>query len=388
MDVKEFLQSMTKEDIIKVMQRMYNASYKYGKDDCIMFESVCHNSDSKKLYYYHNPRGNDEEDIGRRFYCFVCGVNGNIIDLLGELSGLDFNSAINIIEEATGLKLERGQRRTRGLNLGRKDNTDLDFLSIHTKKKQTYKTVETKYDSSILDCFSKEYPLEWYEEGIDPYSAEEFDIRYNSNGNQAIIPVKNMQGELIGIRVRNFEEKAVERGFKYMPLQYRGQMYRFPTSNIMYGLYENQERIRQSGKVFLLEGEKSVLKCSSFYDGYGLGLAVYGSNLSIQHRDILLDLGVREVNVCFDKEYCDEWYEEKYNGTKEQILMFNYFKKLKKICKLLSNYFIVNIVIDWDNKLDLKDAPVDKGKEVFEELLKDKITIDDVDRDFKEYFGI
>ena len=60
----------------------------------------------------------------------------------------------------------------------------------------------------------------------------------------------------------------------------------------------------------------------------------------------------------------------------------------QKICKLLNNYFIVNIVIDWDNKLDLKDAPVDKGKEVFEELLRNKITIDDVDKDFQEYFGV
>ncbi len=101
-----------------------------------------------------------------------------------------------------------------------------------------------------------------------------------------------------------------------------------------------------------------------------------------------MDLGVREVVICFDKEYCEQWYEDEFKDTKEQKLMFNYFKKLKKICKLLNNYFIVNIVIDFDNKLDLKDAPVDKGKEVFEELLRNKITIDDVDKDFQEYFGI
>ena len=56
--------------------------------------------------------------------------------------------------------------------------------------------------------------------------------------------------------------------------------------------------------------------------------------------------------------------------------------------KMLSSYFTVNIVIDFDNNLDLKDSPVDKGKEVFELLLKDKITIVDVDNDFYEIFGI
>ena len=101
-----------------------------------------------------------------------------------------------------------------------------------------------------------------------------------------------------------------------------------------------------------------------------------------------MDLGIREVTICFDKEYCEQWYTDEFKDTKEQKLMFNYFKKLKKICKLLNNYFIVNIVIDFDNKLDLKDAPVDKGKKVFEELLRNKITIDDVDKDFQEYFGI
>ena len=55
---------------------------------------------------------------------------------------------------------------------------------------------------------------------------------------------------------------------------------------------------------------------------------------------------------------------------------------------MLNNYFTVNIVIDFYNLLDLKDAPCDKGKEVFETLLKEKITIVDVDEDFNELFGI
>ena len=103
---------------------------------------------------------------------------------------------------------------------------------------------------------------------------------------------------------------------------------------------------------------------------------------------MLLDLNVREVDICFDKEYLEQWFSEQYDGTKEQILMFNYFKKLKKISQMLINYFTVNIVIDWDNQLDLKDSPTEKGKEVFESLLKQKITIYDVEDDFKELFGI
>lgn len=387
MEVKDILKAMSKDNVINIMVKLYNADYTHGKDGCVMFESVCHNSSSKKLYYYHEPKKNDEESIGRNFICYVCGCSGNIIDVMENLSGLDFNGAIRVIEEETGLRLSRG-KRIRGLQLGSRENSDLGFLSIHTRKKSVPRNVETIYDDSFLKDFNPQYPLCWYHEGIDEYTAEEFDIRYNANREQAIIPVRNMAGDLIGVRVRNFEQQAVDRGFKYMPLQYRGQMYRFPTSSTLYGIYENQDNIRKHGKVFLCESEKGVMQMSSFYEGEGLGLAVYGSNFSIQHRDMLLKLGIKEVTICFDKEYCEEWYDEKYDKTKEQTLMFNYFKKLKKICKMLSSYFIVNIVIDFDNLLESKDSPTDKGKETFEKLLKDKITITDVDIDFYNYFGI
>lgn len=385
MEVKDILKMLTKENVISIMGDLYGATYKHNPDGSIAFESICHNSTSQKLYYYHEPR--DEEDIGRNFYCYVCNVSGNIINLIMELSGLKFKDAIKIIEDELGIKTSFS-RQVRGIQRKAGENEDLKFLAIHTKKKREHRVVETKFDDSVLNDFLDMYPVCWQEEGIDGYSAEKFDIRYNYQDNQAVIPVRNLDGDLVGIRVRNFEDYAVDRGYKYMPLKYMGIDYKFPTSNIMYGLYENQENIKRCGKVFLFEGEKSCLLTDSFYDGNGLALAVYGSNFSVQHRDILLSLGVKEVTIAFDKEYQAEWYGEEYNKTKEQTLMFNYFKKLKKMAKMLSNYFIVNIVIDFNNRLDLKDSPVDKGKEVFEELLREKITITDVDEDFREIFDI
>ena len=37
MDVKDLLQSITKEDIIKIMQTVYGADYTLGKNDIVMF---------------------------------------------------------------------------------------------------------------------------------------------------------------------------------------------------------------------------------------------------------------------------------------------------------------------------------------------------------------
>ena len=385
MEVTDILKLLTREHIIKIMEDEYGATYKSYDNGVIAFESICHNSTSKKLYYYHEPR--NEGDIGRVFYCFVCNTSGNIIDILEQLSGYTFKEALKIVGDVVGVDTTY-RKRIRGIQRKPQENTDLKFLSIHNRKKRQPKRVEKVYDDTILDNFNLEYPQCWQEEGIDSVTADVFDIRYNPNTNQAVIPVRDIQGQLIGVRVRNFDESTVEKGYKYMPLMYRGITYTFPTSNTLYGIWENQDIIRETGKVILFESEKSVLMLDTFYDSYCFGLAVYGSNLSLAHRDMLLALKVKEITICFDKEYCAEWFDSEYDKTKEQTLMFSYFKKLKKIAKMLSSYFTVNIVIDFDNNLDLKDSPVDKGKEVFELLLKDKITIVDVDNDFYEIFGI
>ena len=53
---------------------------------------------------------------------------------------------------------------------------------------------------------------------------------------------------------------------------------------------------------------------------------------------------------------------------------------------LMLNYFTVNVVIDTEGLLDLKDSPIDKGKEVLEQLLSNAWTITDID-EFDELIG-
>ena len=50
---EELLSQVTTEDVIKLLQG-YNADYKNGRNGEIIFKSVCHDSDSYKLYYYPN----------------------------------------------------------------------------------------------------------------------------------------------------------------------------------------------------------------------------------------------------------------------------------------------------------------------------------------------
>lgn len=380
MEVKDLLKKVREEEVIHILSELYNAHYIHDKEGNLIFESICHGSTSHKLYYYQ------DEEVGK-FHCYVCGTHCNIIDLLIELEGYTFNESMRVIGECLGINTNT-YRRERGLKRINQVNTDLEFLSLHNRKKRVIRKVETIYDDKVLDNFDCVYPLCWRQEGIDGVTAEKFDIRYDYEENRAIIPVRNLNGDLIGVRVRNFNDSAVDRGFKYLPLECQGESYRFPTSTTLYGLYENQEVIKSKRRVILFEGEKSTQIVDSFYEGNCYALSTYGTNFGVVHRDILLTLGVTEVTFAWDKEYCEEYFGESYDNTKEQRLMFGFLDKLKKACTLLHSYVTINLLIDFDDELDLKDAPVDKGKEVFESLLKKKVTIVDVEEDFKEMFGI
>lgn len=383
MEVKDLLKKVSRDDIKHILVDMYNIDFIHDREGNILFEALCCGSQKHKLYYYEPT--NDEE-VGK-FHCYRCGVHGNLVDLIEHLSGMPFQEIIQTIGKYIGVNVNT-RKRNRGLKRATEENRDMDFLAIHNRKKREVRKVETLYNDEVLDKFAEVYPLCWQEEGIDGYTADKFDFRYDHNRNRAIIPVRNIEGGLIGIRVRNFDEQTVERGFKYMPLEYQGESYRFPTSTTLYGLYENQQVIRAKRKAIIFESEKSVAIVDSYYQGECFALATYGTNFGIIHRDILLSLGVTEVTFAWDKEYCEEYYSEQYDGTKEQRLMFAYFEKLKKACKLLHSYMTVNLLIDFDDKLSMKDAPCDRGKEKFEYLMKNKITIVDVDEDFKELFNV
>lgn len=382
MEVKDILKKLTREDVKHILVDMYGVDFIHDRDGNIIFEAICCASQKHKLYYYDTSK----EEIGK-FHCYRCGTHGNIIDLIEHLSGTPFSENIKTIAKYIGVSIS-SRRNKRGFTRIEEENRDLEFLNIHNRKKHEIRRVETDYDDGVLEWFSEEYPLCWQEEGIDGYSAEKYNFRFDHNRNRAIIPVRGIEGNLIGIRVRNFETTTVERGFKYMPLDFQGLSYRFPTSTTLYGLYENQNTIRRKRKAIIFEAEKSVGIIDTFYQGECFALATYGTNFSAYHRDVLIELGVTEITFAWDKEYCEEYYDEKYDGTKEQNLMFAYFNKLKKACKLLHSYMTVNLLIDFDSKLDMKDAPCDKGKQTFEYLMKNKVTIVDVDEDFKELFHV
>lgn len=381
MNADDLLKLLTKEDIKDICEDLGSSYSKDGKSDTIIFDSFCHGSDSHKLWYYHSSH---------TFTCFSCCGTMSLWQLIAFCMGWDvredFYKILKYVADKKGVSLHKKTTRIR--RGGRQTNTDMEFLSKHLRKRTTIDGFEIRYyDDKVLNNFEEAYPLCWAEEGIDPLIAEIFDIRYNWHDNQAIIPHRAMNGKLMGVRCRCFNEEDVEAGRKYIPLKWEGEWLRYPTGSTFYGLYENQENIRRARRARLVEAEKSVHKYGSYYgQENNIALALCGTNFTMTQLRILIDLGVRDVDVLLDKEYCEAWFSEEFNNTKEQRQMFMYFKKLRKMVKLMLNYFNVNIIIDYEDRLELKDSPLDKGKETLELLLQDSWTVTDIN-EFNDLIG-
>ena len=368
MDKEQLLELITIEEVIDLMLSFGSRHPLRDHQGNYIFNTVCHNGagqGSHKLWYYPESRS---------FFCFSeCGAM-NIIDLAMKMLNLTFKEAFNYLCQYKGISAYQGVEQ-RGFHRESFENEDLEFLNRHLSVVET-KTVElTVYDDNVLQLFHLCYPEEWFKEGITPETAEVFDLRYCFNRNAVIIPYRNQEGELIGIRQRNFDEEQVAAGRKYIPATIEKTTYRYPTSQIFYGIYQNQEAIRQAKEVVLVEGEKSVLLYNSYYPNRSIALAMGGSSFSINHRETLLGLGVERVVICLDKDYHTEQLEDltssDYKAFKGMV------RRLKKMVGLLAPYCQVSIVMCFDDRLGYKDSPLDQGKSVYESLLKEREIIDE-----------
>ena len=149
-----------------------------------------------------------------------------------------------------------------------------------------------------------------------------------------------------------------------------GKEFDHPLGLNLYGLYENKENIKRFKKAVIVEGEKSVLKADTYFNGKSCVVATCGFNVSDWQIRALEKLGVDTVYLGFDKDF-DDKYEEVYKADK--LLYDNYLRyneRLRTLAQRLALSFNVFLIKDTQGLLDIKDSPLDKGKDVYNQLIK------------------
>lgn len=363
---KDLLEELSLDDITKIMIEMGSKPPKKDASGNLYFTTICHGKDKYKLHCFADSKF---------FMCYTeCG-SMSLYNVLMNINGWDFWRAFTYVANFKGVKLFKKR-----VGLRRKTSqaeNELQFIRKHLYVPTKPKIQLPSYNEHILNVFDDYCPSSWIEEGVNEEVLKHFNVKFYFNQMKAIIPHHDINGRLIGIKSRNFLQHEVDAGKKYIPVTIQGLTYKYPVGFNVYGLYQNQEAIRRSKTVILFEGEKSVFHYGSYYgQEHNIGVAAQGMNVTLHQRDLLLDQGIENIVIAFDKQYKIEFIDDEHEGTPEHKEYVAYFKKISKVASLFMNYCNVYVILCWDDLLDYKDSPVDKGKEVFEELYKERYLIE------------
>lgn len=364
LDKDRIKDSLSESDIHKVLRDLGSKDPFQGNQ----YQTVCHGGHKHKLYYYHDSKS---------FHCYTdCSQNMDIFEVVVRAKkqqgyNYTFPQAIQYVANLTG--------KTFGFtkNLESSDNdkiTDWDWISRFNKKEKI-NTELPSYSENVLDVLVKMPHQSWLDDGISTETMEEYEIGYYIREEKISIVHRDINNRFVGLRGRATRQEDIDNGKKYMPLTIEKQLYNHMTMMNLYGIHKTQHAARKIKKLMFFEGEKSVLKCHDYYGDLNFTSAVCSSNISNFHRDIALSLGVDEIFIAFDKFRDQEPHEseELYNQK-----IIDYQEKLIKYAKKFTPYCKAYILWDFDNLLDYRDSPADKGKDILEKLMANKIEINTV----------
>lgn len=347
-NVTQLKNSLTPNDIISILSSL-GAECRKQSDTELIFDSICHHREDApnhkpKLYYY----------IGTNLLlCYSCSWQGDIIALVQHIKDCNFVDALNFICDILHIDSEVYEKRQLTVYNWQKD------LKRYIKRHTDYDDLRV-YDENILSFFDKKYHDSWIDEGISIESMEKYEIGWYPWHNSIVIPCRDDHFNLIGCRERFIRPEDCEGG-KYRPLQMlSGEIYKFPTHSTFFGIYQNQDAIKNTKTVWLLEGEKSCIKFDSWFGDNNVALAMYGTNLGTYRRDYLVGLGVNEAVIMIDSDF------HQYGDAEYEDFETNVFK----IANQLKNFMTVSVCYNNQGYEGYKFAPCDFTREQFDVMYK------------------
>ena len=334
----------------------------------IISATICHNlpdsNASRKLYYYENTK---------LFHCYTGGCSESsfdIFELIIKIMRLqkkvewEFNEAVKYIAFKFGII-----GATTEDDLVFKDSPDWKIFNNYDQLNEIeikdYNITLKEYDKTILDRFNYNVRLRpWLQEGIKQEALDQARIGFYPGGDQITIPHFDKDGRFIGLRGRALCEEDAERFGKYRPITVNKLLYNHPLGMNLYNLNLSKDNIKSFGRAIVVESEKSTLLYKSYFGiENDITVACCGSNLSMYQMQFLLDLGVKEVTIAFDRQF-----QEKGDAECQRLI-----NKLTRIHDKYKNYTTVSLIFDKGMITDYKASPLDEGRDKFLYLFKNRI---------------
>lgn len=362
----ELKESLSIEDVFSYVSELGGEPKMQQHGESFVSRTICHNpphTGSYKLYYYDNTHlfkcYTECEDIGG-FDIYeltlktkrIAGIEWTLstaIDYIASYFGYSQQTFEIQDNEEVIKEYEIIENYEKFNNFGSKQQVEL-----------------TTYNKDALRQLPHPRIRIWEQEGITREVIKQHRICYDPVNQGIVIPHYDMNNNLVGIRERTLLTEDEQNYGKYRPAVLNGIMYNHPLSFNLYNLNNSKDNIRIMRKAIVFEGEKSPMQFASYFGkDHDISVACCGSALSSYQVKLLLNLGVNEIVVAFDKQF-------QHIGDNE---FKRWTKKLIDINNKYAAYANISFLFDKFNLLGYKDSPTDKGKEVFLELFEKRITI-------------
>ena len=182
----------------------------------------------------------------------------------------------------------------------------------------------------------------WEDDGISLSTQRLFEVAFDPMTNSIVIPIRDEQGSLVGIKARRMEYDPDSGVSKYFFLEPCSK------SRVLYGLFQNIKLIQLTGVVWVGESEKFV---QQLYDMGYYGVSTGGTKISKAQVEMLTRLNAKII-FCYDEDVDEE--------------------QLKGISDMFLKGIPVYAIIDKEHILENKESPSDNPKK-FQYLIKNNI---------------
>lgn len=268
-------------DIVMTLLQTLPINISSNSDEVVRFDTYEHSSNAYSLNLNTLTYFNFRENKG-----------GNILQLILELTGKTMDK---LCSEIYLMFLTQGVIKPCEHKYEFKK--EYEFLSPET------------YEESSLDLYQPTISELFKKDNLWSTTQIYWGIRYDYRTHRVVIPVYQ-DYELVGAVGRLNKENVGQSENKYFPIL------NYSKSRVLFGYDEYKELIKSTGKVILVESEKSVMKAWQYNTKIPV-LAIGGSNISRHHIERLNLLGVKHIILALDK------------GIESEDVLYSNINKLK-----------------------------------------------------------
>ncbi len=360
-DLKKLLNRIYEEEKIElIVERLGCSNYKWEQNGKLLTAQLPSGKNKRSLQIKNCP------ELYAKIW--TKDIKGNLFNIVGYLiydirDKEEVRQRIYEIKEWICLELEYYDLLNVSESTKRESESThdpLDWLKEIRKKRNLPTEKKNKIlPEKTLNQYINLPHVKWVNEGLSHETQILFGIGYCLESERITIPVRDKDGNLIGIKGRYVgDDEETEEEYKYI--------YIIPCDKSLelFNLHRALPYIKQRKQVIVVESEKTCLLLTQW--GYPNCVAIGGGDLSPQQINMLKGLGLDiEIVLVFDKgigvrdDIDIPFKKQERNYIKEQIKKF----KTEQIRN-------ISVVFDKRDLLENRMSPIDLGEDVWRRLFE------------------